>query len=1095
MHHHPRNRERAINLSILSVSGPDFGFPEAARRVMGITPPHRQSASFMVGTTTEKRREAARPERGARRHASAAGTRDDPGARGVWRGRQTEKGRRGEWGPRAPTNDTPKPLALPPGARGEAPVLPEKERQRGRPSLFLSFPWGRARRGTGRARRRRRRRRQGKPGEPGDDRAPPRGLRDTPRDTAPAVPPTRTHGPQQRAPTGRSRGRRPRKGRTGPAASIPPKPGSRQAHRHGTGSRSGGGRKTKRTPASTTGREQHPRTPGEAREGTEEEAGGRPGDRRGTRELGGRALAGRARPPTADRATPPHGARAAGTDRTRQLAATAGPTGGRGKRRQRTAGRSGGGPGARQRQQPPGTARRRGPRSSGGRTGRQSERETRSGRQRTDGRNGGGEQSGRAEKSAPAATPAPAATRGRAGEAGEGEADHKEAAVRTRRRCRARVGGASPAPETRGGGHKGSGGPDTREEGPARKASRGRPGQTRPPERARLRSRQRHPPPARTCQPPRGQSRAGEAGRQATGERDTLQRGGATQRPSVPATRRDGTATAADATCAGRARVVTTRAPEAQGPRTRPGHRENTRGNPTAQPQGRSRKPRPGTTAGPVSREPAPQNLRGGAHTPPPPARTARTRRPPGKPRPRQPPNPAATARPTAPEGGDGGRETFSDRDRPPETPFRVPTAPHGRAQPSAPGAADRPRDPGGSTAPEPRAPHRGGTAERHHTPLPPAAARSTPAGCGDSPRGRGEERTGGRGVHAAPLLRESASPAGARAGRPPLSAPRQGRTRCLGDDHASTARASRESPEAPRLADRSTGRPTTGRDANSARRDPPPTRRGEARDAVGQEERAPPLGTPPPRGLERRTLRLPVGRTEAEGGAADPRGPNAPSRIAREGFLRRGGATPEAQARPAAPARQDEGPAVPPTRRRGKATTGSGRPIFKRPRSPPRGPRRHNGTHHCRSRARNAVGLCWLRAGTRPGPAAAGRQPDTPIIAKARPPRPPPERSSGENDHQTPRRSTGAPPKTGWKRGNGATPGGPPNTSAAEAGEPAREEHHARAVCCVRGTPALSEESGVGPDSAPLRPPTTHPVRGEARGPLAEREDRSHSP
>nr|XP_058148809.1 collagen alpha-1(I) chain-like [Dasypus novemcinctus]XP_058148831.1 collagen alpha-1(I) chain-like [Dasypus novemcinctus]XP_058148833.1 collagen alpha-1(I) chain-like [Dasypus novemcinctus] len=60
MHHHPRNRERAINLSILSVSGPDFGFPEAARRVMGITPPHRQSASFMVGTTTEGARARAR---------------------------------------------------------------------------------------------------------------------------------------------------------------------------------------------------------------------------------------------------------------------------------------------------------------------------------------------------------------------------------------------------------------------------------------------------------------------------------------------------------------------------------------------------------------------------------------------------------------------------------------------------------------------------------------------------------------------------------------------------------------------------------------------------------------------------------------------------------------------------------------------------------------------------------------------------------------------------------------------------------------------------------------------------------------------------
>ncbi|XP_049637660.1 basic salivary proline-rich protein 2-like [Suncus etruscus] len=129
-----------------------------------------------------------------------------------------------------------------------------------------------------------------------------------------------------------------------------------------------------------------------------------------------------------------------------------------------------------------------------------------------------------------------------------------------------------------------------------------------------------------------------------------------------------------------------------------------------------------------------------------------------------------------------------------------------------------------------------------------------------------------------------------------------------------------RASDKAPRLADR-TGRPTTGRDANSARRDPPPTRRGEARDAVGQEERAPPLGTPPPRGLERRTLRLPVGRAEAEGGAADPRGPNAPSRIAREGFLRRGGATPEAlgERHPSVCAEPAGGPAVPPPRQLGQ--------------------------------------------------------------------------------------------------------------------------------------------------------------------------------
>ncbi|CAK7313874.1 hypothetical protein VULLAG_LOCUS17873 [Vulpes lagopus] len=76
MHHHPRNRERAINLSILSVSGPDFGFPEAARRVMGITPPHRQSASFMVGTTTARRLpskvDRADVRMGRRRHGGRA---------------------------------------------------------------------------------------------------------------------------------------------------------------------------------------------------------------------------------------------------------------------------------------------------------------------------------------------------------------------------------------------------------------------------------------------------------------------------------------------------------------------------------------------------------------------------------------------------------------------------------------------------------------------------------------------------------------------------------------------------------------------------------------------------------------------------------------------------------------------------------------------------------------------------------------------------------------------------------------------------------------------------------------------------------------
>nr|XP_044997311.1 collagen alpha-1(II) chain-like [Jaculus jaculus] len=87
MHHHPRNRERAINLSILSVSGPDFGFPEAARRVMGITPPHRQSASFMVGTTTDQPGRSA--ERAGEREGGGGGREPPPPPASASRERRT----------------------------------------------------------------------------------------------------------------------------------------------------------------------------------------------------------------------------------------------------------------------------------------------------------------------------------------------------------------------------------------------------------------------------------------------------------------------------------------------------------------------------------------------------------------------------------------------------------------------------------------------------------------------------------------------------------------------------------------------------------------------------------------------------------------------------------------------------------------------------------------------------------------------------------------------------------------------------------------------------------------------------------------------
>lgn len=150
----------------------------------------------------------------------------------------------------------------------------------------------------------------------------------------------------------------------------------------------------------------------------------------------------------------------------------------------------------------------------------------------------------------------------------------------------------------------------------------------------------------------------------------------------------------------------------------------------------------------------------------------------------------------------------------------------------------------------------------------------------------------------------------GPRAGRPPCST-RLGKGEPVASATTTTTPSTR-SEEARRKAPSASphrpcraGRPTAVRDASSARRDPPPTRRGEARAAVGQGSGRR-SGTAPPRGLERRTRRLPVvGAQRRKEGRRTQRGgelrhpqrqhrPNAPSRIAREGFLRRGGVAPE---------------------------------------------------------------------------------------------------------------------------------------------------------------------------------------------------------
>lgn len=122
--------------------------------------------------------------------------------------------------------------------------------------------------------------------------------------------------------------------------------------------------------------------------------------------------------------------------------------------------------------------------------------------------------------------------------------------------------------------------------------------------------------------------------------------------------------------------------------------------------------------------------------------------------------------------------------------------------------------------------------------------------------------------------------------------------------------------------------------DTGQAWRDPPPTQRGEAQAAVGEERRsAPPRGrqtsshagekAPPNthKGMQSPHTRVATTRT---GGAATGgfRYPKAPSRIAREGFLTKG-ASPPTQIRPPIGTRQTKGVSS-----RGRQDPGRGRKV-----------------------------------------------------------------------------------------------------------------------------------------------------------------------
>lgn len=407
----------------------------------------------------------------------------------------------------------------------------------------------------------------------------------------------------------------------------------------------------------------------------------------------------------------------------------------------------------------------------------------------------------------------------------------------------------------------------------------------------------------------------------------------------------------------------------------------------------------------------------------------------------------------------------------------------------------------------------------------------------------------------------------GPRAGRPPLlHAPRQGRTRCLGDDHDHAKHAFRGSPEesplrlAPPTVPCRAPDGCPGRQLGPAGPSPDSEGGGAGRGRPGERaplRHSPAAGTgaadPPATG---------GGRTEAEGGAADPKGgelrhpqrqhrPNAPSRIAREGFLRRGGVAPETPRRaipdglpptggkgttrnsgglrygsqrdarasaarsvcaepaggPAVPPSRQlghrpppartEGRLSPPTRRRGKRRRGSGALSLRDPGHPEGTPptQRHPPLSLTRPQRRGTMlAACGhaLGAGHRgtvarrphhrqsltastPHPSHPRGETTTKRRAGARV-RPARRAQSDHTGKHSARGREATPParprapdgRPGALQGHHRRPGGsatraqrraaPPTPPPRGRGGPLREDHHARAVCCVRGTPASDE-------------------------------------
>ncbi|XP_049758446.1 collagen alpha-1(I) chain-like [Elephas maximus indicus] len=504
--------------------------------------------------------------------------------------------------------------------------------------------------------------------------------------------------------------------------------------------------------------------------------------------------------------------------------------------------------------------------------------------------------------------------------------------------------------------------------------------------------------------------------------------------------------------------------------------------------------------------------------------------------------------------GGGGGGGAEGDRTPPRSPPLPVSSSPP--PPPSGqPSRARRPHAAHPPGAPRARARVRGRVAGGHHRPGRPggdaqrgeAGSRSQTGDgvCAAGRAGRGRSTSAREALRGRPPARPSPRPRGTSPGKlpgeevgPHTRAPLAARDGCGREAAHNGAGAVRRTDPRPHRTRRATGGPhahahtrtrATPAPGGWPGEGPPPTRRGEARAAAGEGRRAaPPRGrrTSPstPGGKERGLcLRATVGGLRARRGAAAGGSgtPKAPSETTREDFLHRGRAVPTHRP-PRTVGLCGRERSLPPRAHGGSASPGDARA----PRSvlrPPstRARRERGGAPQRRPRASETSPPhpaspepgSGERAGPRGGVRALGRPAGGEEV-----------RQSLTTDRRGPAAATqpGPPPRKGdFPRHRRKQHAGPPLLPLSLASRGSRHlrdglersrgtakgplEAHRHHLGGARGTPppptlaarprTRADERGRAGFRAPAPLRTTGGRGGGARGPRAEREERSHSP